>query len=496
MIKVALVLIAAPLICSQSSGLSINQQEISSQSLVKSNAPVQQFDGAATAVPTATGESHNEARPQAAELVRHQDNRRPIWALAHMVNSIKELDYRLASGANAIEADVTFGLDGEPLWTYHGPPCDCWRHCYQRENFHDYLNHVREIAIDTPSERGQNLSLLFLDLKLDSLDQPAKVRAGQELAKAVMGDLLIQSSSAFQAPARAINKRPFNVILSINHVNDIDLVHNFIHTLDVNNASHLMSHIGFDVGMNDDLQQIESMWRKFNGQLNLWQGDGYTNCLSPFYNLQRLSKAIAKRDDGQGYPAKVYHWTIDLHDRMRESILLGVDAIMSNHPERLLTVLQEPEIAHDFRLATRADNPFRKLTRRAVGRSGETARYQRSANPNRGGMFRNLIDILTSWLSYMREIPLLSLPATLISRSSAAAGKRSQPAGEQALVSITPVRLSSSSEYKVDNGNATANRSALGTDQPVDQEFEYQPPWYVSVASNLLVSALKSFLPT
>lgn len=33
---------------------------------------------------------------------------RPFYNIAHMVNSIKEINYYLSRGANAIEADVSF----------------------------------------------------------------------------------------------------------------------------------------------------------------------------------------------------------------------------------------------------------------------------------------------------------------------------------------------------------------------------------------------------
>lgn len=484
--QIAVALIAISLHWPHTGALSLDQKEISSQSLVTN--PIKR----ATENDTATD------RPQSKPV--RSDNRRPIWALAHMVNSIKELDYRLGTGANAIEADVTFGPEGDPLWTYHGPPCDCWRHCYQREDFNDFIQYVREISIDTPNGIGRNLSVLFLDLKLDMLDQYGKARAGRELAKAVLGGLFVGGPAA-RAPD---DGGLLHLILSVNHVNDVELVRNFIHTLEINNSSRLLARIGFDVGMNDDLQQIESMWRKLGPALNLWQGDGYTNCFSPFYNLQRLSRAVAKRDNPSDYPAKVYHWTIDLHDRMRESLLLGVDAIMTNHPERLLAVLQEPEMAHEFRLATRDDSPFRKLARRALGRNGETARYQRSAGPSGAGLLGSLYDILASWFNYIREIPLLSLPTTLL-RSSGA--RRTQAPNRTRLAGVTRVELIGGAEYKVDNISSLANDTSdsadrtggsagSGGDDPAKkQDLDYQPPWYVSLASNLLVSALRSFLP-
>lgn len=458
-------------------------------------------------------------------------------------SSNSQPNFTRSKGANAVESDVTFGRDGDPLYTYHGPPCDCWRHCYQQEEFREYLSYVREIAIDTPDGIGQNLSLLFLDLKLDALDQRAKINAGRELAKAVVEHLFLDSEASkktitnnatdyfgtsreSQSASQVINQLPranlppLHLILSVNHVQDIDLIRNFIHYLEINNSSHLMQRIGFDVGMNDDLQLIETMWRRFGPSLNIWQGDGYTNCFSPFYNLERLTRALSKRDQPSGFPAKVYHWTIDLHDRMRESLRLGVDAIMTNHPERVLNVLQEPEMAHNYRLATRQDDPFRKLTRDSVGRSsGETARYQRSASSTSGGFVANLVDVLASWINYMREIPFLSFPATIVSPSSRSYKQKMRQASQQAN-SVMLVKLENQSpEYNIDPQSSPLSRvdgqkqRASGEQQNTgDNKTQPSPPlyldndqqspsyegpkWYTTLASNMLVSLMKIFLPT
>lgn len=71
---------------------------------------------------------------------------RPFYNIAHMVNSIKEINYYIARGANAIEADVSFSPNGTALYTFHGYPCDCFRHCTEREDLEKYLSHVREIT--------------------------------------------------------------------------------------------------------------------------------------------------------------------------------------------------------------------------------------------------------------------------------------------------------------------------------------------------------------
>ncbi len=72
--------------------------------------------------------------------------KRPFFNIAHMVNSIKEVDYYLERGANAIETDVTFSPNGTAIYTFHGYPCDCFRHCTEREKFVEYLEYIRDIT--------------------------------------------------------------------------------------------------------------------------------------------------------------------------------------------------------------------------------------------------------------------------------------------------------------------------------------------------------------
>ena len=92
-------------------------------------------------------------------LLRGYDSSvRPIYNIAHMVNSIKEIDSYLSRGANAIEADVSFSLNGTALYTFHGYPCDCFRHCTEREDIEPYLAYVRELT-----KPGKLFSLIIIN---------------------------------------------------------------------------------------------------------------------------------------------------------------------------------------------------------------------------------------------------------------------------------------------------------------------------------------------
>lgn len=423
---------------------------------------------------------------------------------------------KYSKGANAVEVDVTFGKNGDPLYTYHGPPCDCWRHCHQQEDFNDYLRYVREIVTDEPHGIGKNLTLLFLDLKLDYLDHKAKARAGSELAKSIKENLYFDelgSETELKNKTQELidrKKNQLRLILSVNHVTDSELINNFLHYLEINNSSHLLDRIGFDVGMNDDIQQIELMWKRFGNRLNLWQGDGYTNCFSPFYNLERLTKVLEKRNNIGGYPRKVYQWTIDLHDRMREALRLGVDAVMTNHPERLLTVLRELDAIHDYRLATREDDPFQKIIIKPGYKNIELARRQRSTTPVSGGFFGSMMDVLTSWIAYIKEIPFLSLPTTTRFLASKIKRHKQTSMNKQMLINDRNVSLNApiesayppNSENDISNPKMERISASDSLDQVVNQTITTSEPaydgpkWYVSLVSNVLVTFMKILMPT
>lgn len=159
------------------------------------------------------------------------------------------------------------------------------------------------------------LALLFLDLKVSSLPHSAKAVAGQDLADKVIKHLFDNGAVATKT----------KLLLSIGHIFDYDFILGFQNELETRKLDHLTELIGWDVGLNDPLFVIESMWKRVGVVHNIWQGDGRTNCLSPFYNLGRLTSAVRRRDESNAmrpepYIDKVYHWTIDLTVNLRASL--------------------------------------------------------------------------------------------------------------------------------------------------------------------------------
>lgn len=279
------------------------------------------------------------------------EHRRPLFIVAHMVNSAYELEEYVSRGANAIEADLMFYNNGTVRDIYHGYPCDCYRVCDERENFAYYLNQVRNMANPKHASYQKSLTLLFLDLKLSEVSRSHKYRAGEEIAKYLISHLWNEDLS---------NPR-ISVLLSIGLTSDRETVRGVRDTFTKSNRGTSMKRLGFDVGLNDNLNDIRKMWKTLGVQGNVWQGDGITNCFRMFRDDSRIKQAIRIRDADDGYIDKVYDWTVDITANIRRSLRLGVDAILTNFPERVVSVLQEEEFKDKYRIATSNDNPFSKV---------------------------------------------------------------------------------------------------------------------------------------
>ncbi|XP_055930382.1 dermonecrotic toxin SdSicTox-betaIIB1aiii-like [Argiope bruennichi] len=279
------------------------------------------------------------------------EGRRPVYIIAHMVNSIYELDDFLARGANAIEIDLTFYSNGTVKNVYHGYPCDCYRVCDERENFARYLNHIRDISNPVNTHFRESLTFLFLDLKLGDVARKDKYKAGEEIAKYLITHLWNKD----------LTDPDIEVLLSIPHVSDGETIRGVRDTFTKSNRATTMQKLGFDVSLNDDLNSIKKMYSRLGVTSNRWQGDGITNCLRLFRDDSRLRHAIRIRDSSAGFLEKVYDWTVDTTSVIRRSLRAGVDGLITNFPERVVSVLQEPEFRDKYRLATSDDNPFSKV---------------------------------------------------------------------------------------------------------------------------------------
>lgn len=269
------------------------------------------------------------------------------------------------AGANGIEVDISFDKEGKPIESYHGFPCDCGRHCHYREDFVKFVRHLGDLT--TPPTSNSGLQLVLFDLKLKDLNVAQKEVAGRYLAAILNEHIYERYLQATQRSQRRGSQGasfdplvvpPVRVIISINHVTDKILVQNFIGFMRDNRLEFMSRNVGFDIGMNDKLSEIGEMWNSLEDHtINIWQGDGLTNCANIIRGVDRLKEAISVRN-GQGHFKKIYYWTVDVLYHIRAVLRLGLDAVLTNQPERVIQVLEEPEFRDKYRLATPYDNPF------------------------------------------------------------------------------------------------------------------------------------------
>lgn len=218
------------------------------------------------------------------------------------------------------------------------------------------LSKIAELTIPPAESR---LTLVQFDLKLKNLTTKQKHIAGIALAT-----LLHQSIYDKYLHARRLSnddpmfKPPVKFIVSVNHARDRALIESFVEHMQRNRLDFMYKHIGFDVGMNDNLTEISSMWEDMRGRVvNIWQGDGLTNCANIVRGIKRLKEAIRMRNE-QGHFRKVYYWTVDIMYHIRSVLRLGLDAALTNKPQRVVHVLNEPEFVGRYRLANHYDDPF------------------------------------------------------------------------------------------------------------------------------------------
>ncbi|KAL1470709.1 hypothetical protein MTO96_040289, partial [Rhipicephalus appendiculatus] len=105
-----------------------------------------------------------------------------------MANSLQDVDNFVASGANAIEADLTFASNGTPEKFYQGGLCGCGRDCQKSAEAITYLSYLRD-AVNEGGKFAGKLHLLSIDTKTGSLSSGMKYQAGINLANSLINTL-------------------------------------------------------------------------------------------------------------------------------------------------------------------------------------------------------------------------------------------------------------------------------------------------------------------
>nr|Q2XQ09.1 RecName: Full=Dermonecrotic toxin LiSicTox-betaIA1i; AltName: Full=Dermonecrotic toxin 3; Short=DT3; AltName: Full=Dermonecrotic toxin-like I; AltName: Full=LiRecDT3; AltName: Full=Loxtox i6; AltName: Full=P3; AltName: Full=Phospholipase D; Short=PLD; AltName: Full=Sphingomyelin phosphodiesterase D 3; Short=SMD 3; Short=Smase D 3; Short=Sphingomyelinase D 3; Flags: Precursor [Loxosceles intermedia]ABB71184.1 dermonecrotic toxin isoform 3 [Loxosceles intermedia] len=287
-----------------------------------------------------------EANGHAAERA---DSRKPIWDIAHMVNDLGLVDEYLGDGANGLELDVAFTADGTADKMYHGVPCDCFRSCTRTEGFTKYMDYIRQLTTPGNSKFKSQLILLIMDLKLNGIEPNVAYAAGKSVAEKLLSGYWQNGKSG----ARAY------IVLSLETITRPNFISGFRDAIKASGHEELFEKIGWDFSGNEDLGEIRRVYQKYGIEDHIWQGDGITNCLPR--GDYRLTEAMKKKNDpNYKYTLKVYTWSIDKESSIRNALRLGVDAVMTNYPARVKSILRESEFSGTHRMATYDDNPWQK----------------------------------------------------------------------------------------------------------------------------------------
>lgn len=294
---------------------------------------------------------------------------RILYNIGHMADDIPQADQFIADGANALEVDVRFERNGSPTRLYHGVPCDCFRTCHRTVGFGEFLDHVKQRSTPGSSSYTDRLALLLLDLKLEDVDQHEDplYAAGDQVAGQVIERLYQNGTSGSK----------LWIVVGIPLVSHSAALRGFQEAFARYNVTGLLEKVGYEVTDEDNMDVVQQSLRGLGIRSGIWQGDGITNCIAGRSDA-RLRQAIVKRDAPSGpwvVVDKVYRWTIDTKTAIRHSLRLGVDGIMTNDPDDVVLVVQEPEFSYRYRLATNADNPHVKVMGPGPLRFGCSSNY-------------------------------------------------------------------------------------------------------------------------
>ena len=261
------------------------------------------------------------------------------------VNGNSQINEDWVNEANAIEVDLSFTNEGDPDKFYHGIPCDCGRACTYSNDITTHFDTIRRKAL-----QDGTLGLLWLDLKLGNVNNHE--RSGEKVA------IEMTKAGSLFPPGAFVP--PIKVLLGAEKLNQKYFFTGFRKYIK-KNRPELLPKFGYGFGSERDLgiDVILAAFEEVGIQENIWMGDGITNCL-PLVNT-RLIEILKKRDSSSELaPFKVYAWTSDKTSTMREWLQLGVDAIVTNYPNRLKALVND-EFQTSLALADSNTDPWERI---------------------------------------------------------------------------------------------------------------------------------------
>ena len=173
--------------------------------------------------------------------------KRPFYNLAHMTNSLEQINIALSDGANGVEFDVQFNSEGKPLYVYHGYICDCFRRCDHRTDFESYIEYIRNITTPSHINFNSNFTMAFVDLKTSTFgNQTMRVRAGQMLFDSLVKNLF--NSGKIETRVK--------IVLSLLTTYDEYVIRGFMDSMKRSKLEVINDYIGWDISNGEALGAI------------------------------------------------------------------------------------------------------------------------------------------------------------------------------------------------------------------------------------------------
>ena len=245
----------------------------------------------------------------------------PFYIGAHMTNTPKLVDWGLAQGANAVEADLNFQANGTPVNFRHGGICECpcsgaplckvesGSTCAASTPAKQLLNHIAA---------KKEISLFVLDSKMD--DDIDQSRAGAAVINLLDSELFGKGfagkaivgvgSSSYRRYIAAATKQAA--------------------------ASPNVARIyfSFDEETKIEPELVLEILKKMTK--NASYGYGISACFTRSV-VPNIKEAVALRPQVGGI---TYAWTYDKPASMRELIDIGALGIITNDPASLVNIVR------------------------------------------------------------------------------------------------------------------------------------------------------------
>lgn len=248
---------------------------------------------------------------------------RPFYVIGHNPNTLAKVREALANGANAIEPDVNvYEDDADDLCISHGEGDE------DAPSLVDFLRGLHDLA----AQPGSPLALVVFDCK----PRVATPAHGERLLSAIRQHLTFDLD--------------LTVVISV-----AKIAHGAIFD---RIADGLHAREGAVIDAEDD-PAAAAAYLANRGIAHACYGNGLSvlNSITGPYYRYTLEHACGLKA-AQFRPRFVYAWTVNDDDEIREYLRVGVDGLISDHVDKVRSIVLSSEFTGVCRLAQRSDNPL------------------------------------------------------------------------------------------------------------------------------------------